>query len=50
MNIDCVFRVFIIGDTGSGKTSIINKYIYDTYNDNYISTIGVNFESKKYYN
>lgn len=46
MNIDCIFRVCIIGDAGSGKTSIINKYVYDTYNDNYISTIGVNFESK----
>lgn len=29
MNIDCIFRVCIIGDAGSGKTSINNKYVYD---------------------
>jgi small GTP-binding protein len=36
------FKVAIIGDTGVGKTSLINKFISNRFEKDYISTIGVN--------
>ena len=40
------FKIVIIGETGTGKTSIINKYIKNTYNKSIYSTIGVDFFEK----
>jgi small GTP-binding protein len=45
---DYTSKVLIIGDSGSGKSSIINRYIDDDYNDNYYNTIGVDFKIKTY--
>lgn len=41
-----LFKVILIGDTGCGKTSIINRYINNTYSNKYICTIGVDFMMK----
>ena len=40
------FKVVLMGDSGVGKTSIVNRYIKDTFADNIISTTGVCFFSK----
>ncbi len=40
------FKVVLMGDSGVGKTSIINRYIKNTFEDNIISTSGVCFSSK----
>jgi len=40
------FKVVLMGDSGVGKTSIVNKYIKDTFADNIVSTTGVSFFSK----
>ncbi|NVM55193.1 MAG: GTP-binding protein [Candidatus Helarchaeota archaeon] len=36
------FKIVVIGDKGVGKTSLINKYILNKFERDYISTIGVN--------
>jgi small GTP-binding protein len=41
-----IFKYILIGDLGSGKTSLINRYINDNYVENYICTIGVDFMTK----
>lgn len=35
------------GDGAVGKTSIIKKYSQNTFNENYIATVGCNFATKK---
>lgn len=40
-------KLIIIGPPGCGKTSIIRKYIHNTYSEFYRSTIGVDFALKK---
>jgi GTPase SAR1 family protein len=40
------FKVVLMGDSGVGKTSIVNRYIKDTFADNIVSTTGVSFFSK----
>ena len=40
------FKVVLMGDSGVGKTSIVNRYIKDTFADNIVSTTGVCFFSK----
>ena len=37
------FKVVLMGDSGVGKTSIVNRYIKDTFADNIVSTTGVSF-------
>jgi len=43
------FIIITLGDSGVGKTSIINRYINNEFNDNNPSTIGMNFSFKKLY-
>ncbi len=40
------FKIVIVGNVGSGKTSIIQRYTNNTFTTNYKSTIGVDFASK----
>lgn len=41
------FKIVIIGDTGVGKTCIINRLITDQFNDQRCSTIGAAFYTQK---
>ena len=41
-----VIKILTLGDSGVGKTSIIQKFINDKFNQNMLSTIGVDFQSK----
>jgi Ras-related protein Rab-1A len=41
-----LIKVILIGDSGTGKTSIINRYINNIYTENYVCTIGVDFMAK----
>lgn len=41
------FKVVFLGDQSVGKTSIIHRFIYDSFDDNYQATIGIDFMSHK---
>ncbi|XP_034034219.1 ras-related protein Rab-38 [Thalassophryne amazonica] len=41
-----MYKVLVIGDLGVGKTSIIRRYVQQTYSNNYRATIGVDFALK----
>ncbi len=37
------FKLVFIGDAGVGKTSIIDRYVQDIFNNNVLSTVGADF-------
>lgn len=43
------FKLVFLGDQGVGKTSIITRFMYDTFDKNYQPTIGIDFLSKTMY-
>lgn len=43
------YKVVFLGDQSVGKTSIIHRFIYDAFEDNYQATIGIDFMSHKMY-
>ena len=44
---DYLIKVLLIGDSGAGKSSLILRYIDDTFNSSLVSSIGVDFKMKK---
>ena len=45
-NTEWALKLAILGDPAVGKTSLINKYITDSFKENYSPTLGVNIVSK----
>ena len=45
----CLSFTVFLGDQGVGKTSIITRFMYDSYDKNYQATIGIDFLSKTMY-
>ena len=43
---EIIFKIITLGDTGVGKTSIINRYITGKFTDNIATTLGVNYSYK----
>eukprot|EP00835_Amoeboradix_gromovi_P002527 NODE_145_length_17646_cov_0.204536.p10 type:complete len:191 gc:universal NODE_145_length_17646_cov_0.204536:8276-8848(+) len=43
------FKLVFLGHVGSGKTSVITRFMYDTFESNYQATIGIDFLSKTMY-
>ena len=42
-----VFKIITLGNSGVGKTSIIKRYLNNSFDDNTLSTIGLEFSLKK---
>ena len=40
------FGIITLGESGVGKTSIIRRYVYDLFDRNFLSTIGMSFSFK----
>jgi len=45
-NCDFLIKLIIVGDSGVGKSSLISVYCDQIYDENYISTIGIDFRKK----
>ena len=43
---DLIYKVFIFGDPGTGKTSLRKRFMHNEFLANYRKTIGVDFETK----
>jgi Ras-related protein Rab-7L1 len=41
-----VFKVLIVGNPSVGKTSFVQRYVYNTFNTHYKGTVGVDFALK----
>lgn len=39
-------KVMLAGYEGCGKSNIMNRYVDDTFTEQYIATIGVDFKTK----
>ena len=44
---DELFKILLIGDSGVGKSCIIIRYPDNTFNSGILSSIGIDFKSKK---
>ena len=40
-------KICLVGDGGVGKTSLIGRYVYDVFNDKYLTTIGTKVTRKE---
>ncbi|GME82654.1 unnamed protein product [Ambrosiozyma monospora] len=43
------YKIVFLGDQGVGKTSLITRIMYDTFDSHYAATIGIDFLSKTMY-
>ncbi|ETO23901.1 hypothetical protein RFI_13259 [Reticulomyxa filosa] len=43
---DCLFVLLLVGDSGVGKSCLLLRFTEDTFSDNMINTIGVDFKTK----
>lgn len=43
---DFLFKVLIVGDSGTGKSSLLLRFCEDFYSENFFSTVGVDFKIK----
>ena len=41
---DLLYKVLIIGDSSVGKSCLLLQFSDQTFSDNYVSTIGVDFK------
>jgi Ras-related protein Rab-1A len=43
---DLVYKILLLGDSSVGKTCFLLRFTEDTFTDNHISTIGVDYKLK----
>ena len=42
-----IFKIITLGESGVGKTSIIRRFLFNVYDPNSISTVGISFSYKE---
>ena len=45
-NYDRLYKLFLIGDTGTGKSAILLRFADNKFSESYIATIGIDFKVK----
>ena len=45
--VEYLFKIIVVGESGAGKTSIIQRYVKGQYTQHYKATIGLDFSIKK---
>jgi GTPase SAR1 family protein len=43
---DYMYKIILVGEASVGKSSIINRFADDSFEESYLSTIGVDFKFK----
>ena len=43
---DHLFKILVIGDTGCGKTSIMQRFVEGTFDEQFVVTVGTDFKEK----
>jgi small GTP-binding protein len=43
---DPACKVCLLGDFGVGKTSLISRFVHNTFSENYLTTVGVKVDTK----
>lgn len=46
MDYDFLYKIILAGDSGTGKTAILKRFVDNEFQENHISTIGVDFKVK----
>lgn len=46
MEYDILFKIILIGDINTGKTTLVRRYIENKFDDHSIATIGIDFKIK----
>ncbi len=44
--VDRKLKVVLVGDGGVGKTSLVKRFVHETYSEKYIKALGVNVYTK----
>ncbi len=47
MNAAYKLKIVLLGDFAVGKTSLIRRFVFDEFNDSYLTTIGVKVTRKE---
>ncbi len=42
------YKIILLGDYSTGKTCILNRFMYDSYSEDYRTTVGIDFLSKTF--
>lgn len=45
-SVDYLFKVLLVGNSGVGKSALLQRYADGTFNEHYLATIGVDFKIK----
>lgn len=46
---DLMMKMVFVGDSGVGKTNLLTRLTKDRFNEQYLATIGVEFQYKNFY-